>query len=295
MNDMRKKRDVRALMFCRVTSQDKEDVHTKEYLRLIQEAGNNGKLFFALGSFDVISVYPIENTEGSDWFGKVYEDKKEKIAQLHPNISYHQMHIVSENTNQTAFWDAPVDKYPFFMATFVYGVRREDEHPEAGSVGCSTYERYMNYWLSKPQKDTDTLKADEKMIYAVYNGISISDVVILWKSNDLYATLDRIAEIEMTGSARRTMTTVCLPLMVKGNENSGRTIAFEDPVLSELKKWTTYPFRFGEQFETEKLLISSGKKSRTFWEKATRTSISVTEKMISQLQQKPMVGDSAIC
>ena len=64
--------------------------------------------------------------------------------------------------------------------------------------------------------------------YAVYNGIGISDIVVLWRIKDLHRAISLISGIEYDGVARKTITTLGFPM-----KNTDGTI--EDYIFSNLQ------------------------------------------------------------
>ena len=223
-------RDIRTLLFCKV-SPDRESIsgqkkvdHNDVY-REICELNLNGEgskqSFFALGGFDALCVYPtiardcpFGLEDSTEWLGKIYEDKRRIISSINRHIVYHQMHLIT-NQDTSDFWALPYEEYPFFMASFAYGVQhnRDDSDQKQGvshlrEGESSVYEHAILEYLEDkiPTENQSTIR------YVVYNGISVSDVVILWRTNDICAALDYVSGIELNGVARKTLTTLAFPM-----------------------------------------------------------------------------------
>ena len=220
--------NVRTLLFCRVsknylerefwekgsTCLDKDDPRSP-YMRThkmlyekIEELNLNvqdKKCFFALGSFDALCVYktPIEETCAGQWFKKIYEDKQRIIQEISPDLLLHQMHLV-KSSDDSDFWEASEQEYPFFLVTCIYGVQHIDGW-EQDSPYCSKYEQNIDEHLKQKT-------SEQSILYSVYNGISISDVVVLWKAKNLAEVLKIVPLIVLDGKARKTLTTISFPM-----------------------------------------------------------------------------------
>ena len=226
-------RDVRTLLFCRISKNNQvrdkiraEDV--RNHCKLYEEIRNlklskdptASETFFALGSFDALHVYrsPIDADEPT-WFQQVYEDKQRIVKNIRTDIVYHQMHLVN-NKDSSDFWTDEAKKMPFFLVTCIYGVQHtkpeDTPSPEAQlayantSTYCSSYEAVIGEFLNKQNIDKTKIK------YVVYNGISISDVIVLWRASELSEILDLIPRIELTGNARKTLSTISFSLGKEG-------------------------------------------------------------------------------
>lgn len=213
-------RDVRTLLFCKITPDERTlfnqaDPERKHHQKIYADISapnpieeRNKKTFFAFGGFDALCVYRNNsNDDNPEWLHDIYADKQRIIGNISPNVIYHQMHLVSHRKDINEFWDMTSDaEFPFFLTTLIYGVNRKDEETlEPGE--CSMYEHTVSSHL---QNAVNSAKDDIR--YAVYNGISISDVVVLWRVKDIRSALDVISSIERCGIARKTLTTLSVPL-----------------------------------------------------------------------------------
>ena len=234
--------NVRTLLFCRVSKNYlerefwekgsgrlKADDPRNQYLRTHKELYEkieeldlkvqDTKCFFALGSFDALCVYktPIEKARTGQWFKEIYEDKQRIIQEISPDLLLHQMHLV-KNSDDSDFWEASDKEYPFFLVTCIYGVKHTGDSELEPSY-CSKYEQNIDKHLKE-------MASAQSILYSVYNGISISDVVVLWKAKNLAEVLRFIPLIVLDGKARKTLTTISFP-MVGGNINSESLTALE--------------------------------------------------------------------
>lgn len=211
-------RDVRTLLFCKDVPSPHE---YKSLFKKISEVGSPSakeprRTFLAFGGYDALAIYSPEiDSDITPWFHQVYLDKQAAIRKPPQDVLYHQMHLVSQNPDTQHFWEDTDEKYPFFLVTLVYGVNAEkyagndfctSEHE------CSLYEKTIRKALASLQcMDRTAVK------YVVYNGITVSDVVILWKARNLPAVMHLIAQIEYSGIARKTLSTLCFPVDKDGN------------------------------------------------------------------------------
>lgn len=245
-----KSRDVRTLLFCRLSpdpwqsklSSEKKRNHKDiyKYINSLNLNGeNNARSYFALGGFDALCIYPTniqidDEKDRSGWLGQVYKDKKKIIHEIKTDVVYHQMHLVTKVPVDN-FWDESEKDLPFFLVTFVYGAQHEspgdfDMLPHLDGNECSVYEHAIREHLTKLKKDKSgypflsrepehnaTSNPELSQVrYAIYNGISVSDVVILWRTNNISDTLEVVSSLEQMGVARKTLTTVSFPMNEKG-------------------------------------------------------------------------------
>lgn len=220
-------RDVRTLQFCRISPKSHNDKITKGRKDFYCDLNRNDdkmRCYFTLGNFDAICIYKTPDINASDpeWLSKVYTDKQRVITHTNANKQCHPMHLFSKRNNDD-FWDEKTcQDFPFFLATFVYGVRRERQASEELLPNeCSYYESKISKYLCAEAGNSKKLK------FAVYNGISISDVVVLWYTKDIQEALKTISKIEFEGIARKTLTTI-------GFEMDNKTGAIKDNVLTHL-------------------------------------------------------------
>lgn len=224
-------RDIRTLLFCKISPTTKdspfgEKNHTQIYEDLCkvidkdapqtQEATyyhkqKDKQVFFSFGGYDALITYTPEISSGSSWLHDIYKDKQQIIRSNSPNVVYHQMHLISHHSGNNAFWSAKNEEYPFFLTTLVYGVRRPDDNEPIDDHESSIYEHVIRTHIKERH-----LNAQNSFVFAVYNGISISDVVVLWRARDIGEIMDVISTIEYSGTARKTLTTLCFPLSKTG-------------------------------------------------------------------------------
>lgn len=224
-------RDIRTLLFCKISPTTKdspfgEKNHTQIYEDLCkvidkdapqtQEASyyhkqKDKQVFFSFGGYDAMITYTPEISSGSSWLHDIYKDKQQIIRSNSANVVYHQMHLISHHSGNNAFWSAKNEEYPFFLTTLVYGVRRPDDNEPIDDHESSIYEHVIRTHIRKQY-----MGAQKSFVFAVYNGISISDVVVLWRARDIGEIMDVISTIEYSGTARKTLTTLCFPLSKTG-------------------------------------------------------------------------------
>lgn len=198
-------RDVRTLLLCKI----KKDFPT--YYRKIYAPENVAcKTYMMLGGFEAVNIYQTMTYADSDqpgWAQKIYDDKVDIIEAMDENISYHPIHLISYAESAAKFWNTEKERYPFFIVTFVYGVDSkrplEENQPQLSSA-TSRHERILYGFLQQNESGSD--------VYAVYHAVNLSDLVIVWFSSDIAATLSKITDIEKVGVARKTYSMVGLPL-----------------------------------------------------------------------------------
>lgn len=232
MENRERNRDVRTLLFGKFApaSRNCKRMDHDDLYQQIRAAANVGcgapntdsvHTFLTFGGYDAICVYPpkLNNSDGN-WLYDIYKDK-ERIIQMPSNhVIYHQMHMVSEHPDTQRFWEAQSDdRYPFFLATLIYGVNITDLEKEkekialqisdparATSLGNSQYEQMIRIHMEKLRPGWN-----DEIIYAIYNGITVADVVVLWRAKNLENVLHALTHIEYSGIARKTLTTLGFP------------------------------------------------------------------------------------
>lgn len=247
-------RDVQTLLFCKAvpslhgdaddSNQDKK--HAQSYASLFKEIreiskpanGKTKRSFLTFGGYDAICIYPTKlDPYDTQWLHEVYLDKQSTIRSPSNDVLYHQMHLVSQNPDTESFWEESDDAYPFFLTTLIYGVNvdhyRENKKDRVFCTSeqvCSPYEKVIRRYLEElMQEETPAVK------YAVYNGITVSDVVIVWKAADLMEAMKLISRIEYSGLARKTLSTLGFPVDETGRI-SKRVTAY---LIENLHKGTT--------------------------------------------------------
>lgn len=231
-------RDVQTMLFCKIAHHPYDDSEGNDniYGTLCKQIAKarmgdqSSHIFLTFGGYDAICIYPTKlDSQAPDWLHEVYRDKQKIIRLPSNSIIYHQMHLVSQHPDTNEFWSVHDEEYPFFLATLIYGVNtagldksREEaktqgyaSNPESGEIECSLYEQTIRRHLQNLfQEIPETIK------YAVYNGITVSDVVILWRAKDLLEVMGMITRIEYSGIARKTLTTLGFPVDEEGRVKS---------------------------------------------------------------------------
>lgn len=235
------KRDVRTLLFGKIApaihkeTGDQYKDHDTLYQQIYQvgqigaaSAPDAACTFLTFGGYDALCVYPpkIDETKPHEWLYDIYEDKQRIIQMPSNDIIYHQMHVVSEHPDTPSFWSAQDDmEYPFFLATLIYGVdtsrlaealekyrgRHRGRTWNLDDFGSSRYEQLIRLHM-----DEHCNEYSDKVKYVIYNGITVADVVVLWRAKTLDAALQALARIEYSGVARKTLTTLGFPMDANG-------------------------------------------------------------------------------
>lgn len=229
-------RDVRTLLFGKILpplqepQEIEENLHDKLYhdIHLAGQGNctdaypNAVQTFLTFGGYDAICVYPPKmDSKPDEWLHDIYRDKEHIIQMPSNSVIYHQVHLVSQHPDTSAFWTLQNKEYPFFLSTLIYGVNvgsLKELYEEAklteldrSALGSSDYERTIRLHL---QKHCNAYGDNVK--YAIYNGITVADVVVLWRANDLNKALEALTYIEYSGIARKTLTILGFPVDTNG-------------------------------------------------------------------------------
>lgn len=231
-------RDVRTLLFSKISPaphENNKDQVAKDHDELYQQiyklssegsdsvSSDLSYTFLTFGGYDAIRVYqPKLDAHDSKWLHKIYEDKQRIIQMPSNDIIYHQIHLVSEHPDTQEFWSVQRDEeYPFFLATLIYGVNTEkledakrkyaDKHSikDINQIffGSSKYEQLIRLHMEEHRQ-----KWEDQVRFAIYNGITSADIVVLWRAKNLNSALNALTHIEYSGVARKTLTTIGFPI-----------------------------------------------------------------------------------
>lgn len=247
-------RDVQTLLFCKAVPSPRENFkkkiqgekHTQNYKALLEDIhkaakpaeGKKRKTFLTFGGYDALCIYPTKlESCNEEWLRDIYVDKQTALRKSSENVLYHQIHLVSQNPDTQNFWAKSDENYPFFLTTLIYGVNVRQYNEKTGrdvycdeEQICSPYEKVIRWYL-------ENLQLEEKAAvkYAVYNGITVSDVIILWKAKDLMDAMKLLSRIEYSGIARKTLSTLGFPVDENGNVEN----YVSDYLIDNLHKRTT--------------------------------------------------------
>lgn len=226
-------RDVQTLLFCKISPTPppenlaSETICDNLYQKIAHIKDSSVHAFLTFGEYDAICVYPTEiGPDETNWLESIYRDKQNIIRMPSNNVMCHQMHLVSQCQDTREIWTVDNTEYPFFLATLIYGVNVEDpeccirdgdeQAAEAGctissGIECSRYEQRIRMYLRQR-----FCKKKAAVKYAIYNGITAGDVVVLWRAKDLQEIMDLIAYLEYSDIARMTLTTLGFPIQSNG-------------------------------------------------------------------------------
>lgn len=217
MPSQQNKKDLRTLLFCKIPTADAFQDLARLACKQVDSSENDAswKMYYAFGGYNALCVYPTlpakEMKDGPNWLSKVYEDKQRFASNVtEQKLVCHQMHLISRN-DYSGFW-ATDKTYPILFVTLVYGVLRtpQEEGKESNeNYYCSLYESCVANYLDNALRQE---RNKNHCQYAIYNGINIGDVVIFWKSNDVEKTLSLISKLGYGNVARKTLTTIALPI-----------------------------------------------------------------------------------
>lgn len=191
-------KDIRTLVICKVnpnwSTKDAKTNYIEIYKKLILGEFGTTHRYISLGGPDAICIYKTSIRDGNkQWLSDVLADKHYIISESTPDISYHPVHVVSDEV-QDSFWNN-VSSYPFLFVSFLYGV----ESPLTAESAIIS--QLQNAGLS-----------EENSITAIYRSINISDFVVFTAAKELICPVRALSTIDKNGIARRTYTTVNLPL-----------------------------------------------------------------------------------
>lgn len=241
MPSKQNKKDLRTLLFCKIPTASAFQDLARLACKQVDASENDAawKMYYAFGGYNALCVYPTLPAKGMEdgpnWLSKVYEDKQRFASNVtEQKLVCHQMHLISRN-DYSGFW-ATDETHPFLFVTLVYGVLRtpqEEGKENKENHYCSLYESCVANYLDNALRRE---KNKSHCQYAIYNGINIGDVVIFWKSNDIVKTLSLISELGYGNVARKTLTTIALPINSIGKIHPSALLCLQNaPSESELE------------------------------------------------------------
>ena len=206
-------RDIRTLLLCKI-----HRGHGEAYKYICSHSTPEGEMlfpsnccdcksYFTVGGFDALTTYKIASFDDENvtpnWMEKLAENKKNALAGMKENVSYHPIHIIANRKDDErekcirSFWKKTTsDTFPFLLVTFVYGVYHSD-----GIL----YEDALWEFL---KRSVDS----QYCSYVVYNSVDLCDLVVLWHTTDISYVLEKAMSISRDNHARKTYTFVNIPL-----------------------------------------------------------------------------------
>lgn len=171
------------------------------------KAFSQGVRYLSLGSVDAFSLYDTTTEEvlnGNNWFGELYNDRREIILDSSEKICYHPIHLIANKSENTA--NTVKQSGPFCLVTLIYGIT-EDEAQLNQKINRATCEHLSdNEWKIKAfLQGINPLPSGS---IEVYNAVNLCDAVIIWYTDDIIGTLKCADLIAGSNFARKTFTLV---------------------------------------------------------------------------------------
>lgn len=132
-------------------------------------------LWIALGHLDTLQVYPLPDS-GKHWLSSVYENNVNQTRYSDGRFYFHPIHATISSSQE----DFLALHYPYLFVTLLQGrdhVQRPDELK-------ADVEARLNEWVAQPGEHT--------LEFRIYYSITLSDLVVLWKSDSIRSILDAI-------------------------------------------------------------------------------------------------------
>lgn len=162
-----------------------------------------GGTWLVLGYFDALRFYELPIPEKSTWFRTMWEHNVRYSTILSGEFYYHPLHmtasIAGEEDRYRQFWEAT--DQPYIFLTMLQGNYRA--LPEENGCPFSGEERLIHHVKNvmgrgpNPDSFQDGEKGDGEgdVRYVCYKTLELSDLIILWRSNEPYKILSRLYKL----------------------------------------------------------------------------------------------------
>ena len=154
----------------------------------LSRSESQGPLYVALGYFDSLQIYPLPVGTDGDWLESLYAHDVELSSSLNRDSYFHLVHCVADGGNAdelNQFMDRPA---PYLFVTLFQGKIGE------GQPLAEDWERLIRDYLV--QNVGESLNpAQDQVSWLLYHSITLSDLVILWKSDSILAIIEAIEQM----------------------------------------------------------------------------------------------------
>lgn len=139
-------------------------------------------LWIALGHLDTLQVYPLPDSgKGKHWLSEAYENNVEQARHSNGSFYFHPIHAVIPTSQAQQGEDFLNIRSPYLFVTLLQG---RDHIQQPGDLKTQV-ETYLEEKIANQPED-------RLIHYRIYYSITLSDLVILWKSHSIRSILDAI-------------------------------------------------------------------------------------------------------
>lgn len=146
-----------------------------------------GDRWITLGYFDTLQFYPLPMEKGRTWVQSMWDHNVSCSATLAGDFYYHPLHLTAsiapeEAALYRAFWEA--ENCPYIFLTMVQAVDPSRLWGHAGGASMESLDRLF-----------DIRPDQENMRHVFYRTMELSDLIVLWRSNEIHNILVRIHDL----------------------------------------------------------------------------------------------------
>lgn len=146
-----------------------------------------GGRWITLGYFDTLQFYCLPMERGRTWVQSMWDHNVSCSATLAGDFYYHPLHLTAsiapeEAELYRAFWEA--ENCPYIFLTMVQAVNPSQLWGEAGGTSVRRLDSLLG--IQPSQRD---------MRHLFYRTMELSDLIVLWRSDEIYKILERIHEL----------------------------------------------------------------------------------------------------
>lgn len=155
---------------------------------LLDKPGESYPLHISLGYFDSLQLYSCSVEEDSTWLSKVYAHDVELSSELDKDFFFHPIHCIASGGESKALSRFMERSTPYLFVTFLQRRTRE------GETLMENWEQLIQEYLTD-NLDPSPAREQEKVSWVLYQSITLSDLVIIWKANSVCAILTAIQKV----------------------------------------------------------------------------------------------------
>lgn len=155
---------------------------------LLTRPNDKGSLYISLGYFDSLQIYPLHIERDSDWLSSLYTHNVNLSSSLDHNSYFHPVHCIAGGDNPDDLSQFMNRSAPYLFVTLFQGKIRE------GQPLVEDWEQLVRDYLVHNVGESIN-PAEDQVSWLLYRSITLSNLVILWKSNSVLAIMKAIEQI----------------------------------------------------------------------------------------------------
>ena len=192
----------------------------------VKDSYDPGPLHISLGYFDSLQVYPLHIEADSAWLSNLYAHDVELSASLNSDFFFHPVHCIAGDSEPEVFTQFMELPSPYLFVTLFQGRAREGHPP------VEDWEQMVGDYLTN-SLGPPLAQERNQVSWVLYHSITLSDLIILWKSDSILAIMNAIQQVyyaPMAGDLHSIPTIRCDSIL--GDERAPRIVSEELPQVT---------------------------------------------------------------